>query len=255
MAQLVKIRECVSRYQLDLSRYARRYILLKQRRAEQWLEARGLNAARKQEKEPAGIHPGAAFYRWLYAVQLEWASQTSERRSPLPEDLLTQHWLAGLLRAVNDLAFFLYYPVLKTQQAEVQLDCLLLTGSTIWVVKPLIGEAGSVFQAQDARKWQEIVSGGRREQLNPLISLARSRHVMTALLKHAAIDMEVAGAVYAPESFIEFAQEERGVALIDQRMCGDWHRRLSEQTLLFKRSQLEAAHLLLEHCLTHADVR
>ncbi|CAM3258141.1 NERD domain-containing protein [Sporolactobacillus spathodeae] len=260
MAQLVKIEQCVSRYQIDFLRYANRYVWLKKRREEEWLlRAKRIEANRKGQTvfaDPNVVEkPDPAFYNWLFNMQLEWASRTVDERSVLPKEVTERSWLRETLKEVNDLAFFFYRPIILARNAEIQLDSLILTNDTLWCVKVLNGEPGSVFQEQSPRKWREIVSGGARDQLNPLISLQRSRHVLTSFLSAQCLEMQVCMAVYAPESFIEFVPEQFDLRLVDRRGRAYWYRELSQQSLLLKRQQVETAEALLQSFKTDAAER
>ncbi|MFT8317287.1 MAG: hypothetical protein ABF651_03295 [Sporolactobacillus sp.] len=251
MAQLVKIMQCASRYQTDLLRYAHRFIWLRNRRAEQW----GLDQGQAQART---LHPNddrnkqEAFNDWLFEMQLKWASSTAEEQSQLPEEIEKQRWITELIREVNDLAFFFYRPVFLAKNAEIQLDSLLITSDTLWCILPIFGEEGSVFQEMSDRKWREIRTGGSHERLNPRIALKRTRQVIASFLKNYELEMDLNMVLYAPDSFIEFVEEDRHLICIDRRSKGDWHRELSQQSFLFKRKQFETVQKLLDHCQTEA---
>ncbi|MCI1856832.1 MAG: NERD domain-containing protein [Sporolactobacillus sp.] len=234
MAQLIKVRQCVSRYQLDLTRYMNRFLRLKGRRQAQWR-----NAAM------------SGFDDWLYRMQLEWATKTAERTSECPEELQRDGDLQKLLRILSDRSLLLYRPVLLTGQAAVQLDSLLLTDDEIWCVHVLKGEAGSVFQEISERKWQEIVNGGTRELLNPLIALKRTRAVVEAFCRKCGVaGLSVVAAVYAPDGYIEFVPGERGIRFVDRRSKRDWFTQINRHTFMVKKDQALIAEGLLRHCET-----
>lgn len=260
MAQLVKIEQCVSRYQTDFMRYANRFIWLKKRREAEWLLRKTRSEAERNGArlftEPAAAEKrDPDFYSWLYAMQLDWASSTSDSFSALPQNMQRQDWLKDCLQQVNDLVFFFYQPILVTQSAEVQLNSLILTNDTVWCLTPLHGESYSVFQEENGRRWREIINGGSRTHLNPLIALQRTRRIMSAFLSAHQLDMKVKMVVLAPDSFIEFVPDQFDLELIDRRRKKDWYQQLSRQSLLFKRCQTDAAEQLLEHVKTDASAR
>lgn len=259
MAQLIKIRQCVSRYQINLPGYANRFIWLKNRRLAEWKEKRGFpEPERRMSGGTSKVlikDPDEKFYHWLFEEQLDWATRTAGERSLCPDEVRGQDWLKRILRAVNDVSFMLYRPVLLWQSAAVQLDSVLITNDTIWCIKPLSGEESSVFQEISARKWQEIVTGSTRDWLNPLISLHRTEHVVSAVMSNLGIEMNTAGAVFAPASYIEFVHETPGIQFIDLRNEKEWYERLSRHSLMMKREQIKAAEALLAHCETEALCR
>ncbi len=252
MAQLIKLRQCVSRYEVDLRRYANRFIWLKNRRLNEWKQRAESSTLQDLDHQ---VKLGKEFTAWLYRIQLDWATRTSDQRSSCPEEIEGAEWIKRLLGEVNDIAFLIYRPVLLTQSAAVQLDSLIITNDTIWCVKPMSGENGSVFQEVSGRKWKEIVSGGEREVLNPLISLNRTRAVVDAFLKNRGIGMKIVSTAYAPDSYIEFVHEDAGESFVDFRNEREWFEMLSQHSLLMKRVQIEAAEALLNHFETIASPR
>lgn len=259
MAQLIKIRQCVSRYQIDLSGYAGRFVWLKNRRLAEWKEKRGLGGSgwRFPGAKDTEFHADTEkqFYEWLFEEQLDWATRTAGERSLCPDEIRGQNWLKKILRAVNDVSFVLYCPVLLSKSAAVQLDSILITNDTIWCIKPLAGEEGSVFQEMSARKWREIMTGSTREWLNPLISLRRTEKIIASMMKNLGIKMNTAGAVFAPASYIEFVHETPGIRYVDLRREREWYENLSEHSLMLKKEQIMAAEALLAHSETDAGSR
>lgn len=245
MAQLIKVCHCVSRYQNGMLRYAGRFIRLKNRRTEEW----------EKQQEGIGTFPGMGyqdgnrkeFENWLFRMQLDWATRTPERRSICPDEIEDAAWVRKLLHQINDLSFLAYRPVLLTKSGAVQLDSLLITNDVIWCVLSLPGEAGSVFQEISGRKWREIITGGEREVLSPLISLRRTQTVIGAFLKQEGIAMKTASAVLAPQGFIEFVPDDSGAALVDLRGMRNWLDEISRHSLMLKKTQLQTADALLAH--------
>ncbi|RYL94549.1 nuclease-related domain-containing protein [Sporolactobacillus sp. THM19-2] len=251
MAQLIKIGQCVSRYQIHLMRYAHRFILLKKRRQEQWMH-------RENREQPSGSarkHEKDLFEEWIYDMQTEWATRTAVEQSRFPEAWASQSWVKRLLTEVNDLSFFMFRPVLKAGEATIQLDSLLLTADAVWCLTALEGERGSVFQGISRRKWREIRSDDVRELLNPLIALKRTRRIVSGYLGKFGLSVPVLAAVYVPNGFIEFVQEESGLSLVDLRNESAWLRLISRHSMMMKRDQIAATEALLSGCVTVASDR
>lgn len=255
MAQLIKIRQCISRYQVDLLRYANRYIWLKNRRQVAWEEKQGRGAGSGRNQAYEQGRDAELFNSWLFDMQMEWATRTAEEQSECPDDVSGQLWLRMVLSRINDLSFLMYEPVLDAQTAAVQLDSLLITNDTVWCVRSLSGEKGSVFQGVSERKWREITTGSDRELLSPIISLRRTKAVIQAYLKNRDIDMATEAVVFAPDSFIEFVQETADISFVDSRNAASWFDRMSRHSLLMKKNQIAVAEALLADCETIADSR
>jgi hypothetical protein len=245
MAQLIKVCDCVSRYQNGMLRYASRFIRLKSRRTREW-EDRQKDIGTFLETEHQHENR-QEFENWLFRMQLDWATRTAERRSICPVEIEDAGWVRKLLLQVNDLSFLAYRPVLLTKSGAVQLDSLLITNDVIWCVLSLPGEAGSVFQEISGRKWREIINGGEREVLSPLISLKRTRTVIDAFLKQEGMAVKTVSAVLAPHSFIEFVPDDTGAVLVDQRRMRDWLDEISSHSLMLKKAQIHVADTLLAH--------
>ncbi|WP_010630467.1 hypothetical protein [Sporolactobacillus vineae] len=241
MAQLIKVGQCVSRYQNDVLRYAGRFLRLKSRRAAEWDD--------RQEGT------GRNFEHWLFRMQLDWATRTADRRSACPDDMQRALWVQKLLHQINDLSFIAYKPVLLTRSGAVQLDSLLITNDVVWCILSLPGETGSVFQEISGRRWREIISGGERTLISPLISLKRTQKVIDAFLKQEGLEMRTASAVLSTESFIEFVPDDRGVSLVDRRSLRNWLDEIARHSLILKKGQVLAAEALLAHFETVDESR
>lgn len=246
--------QCISRYQINLPRYANRFIWLKKRRYAEWCAEAAVPTDRSG-RYIVSEDEAAPFYDWLYAEQLIWASKTAWSNSPIPEGVREAGWLKTLLRAVDDIAFVLYRPVVMAGTASVQLDSMLITSDQVWCLYPLSGEKGSVFQEQSRRTWREIRSETDRQMINPEVSLARTKSVVSSLLAKKGIAMGVAAAVFTTDGYIEFVHTAADTRFIDRRTCRDWFRRLSIQSTMFKKDQIEAASLLLSLCETGSGLR
>lgn len=262
MAQLIKIDQCVSRYQIDLRHYANRFLRLKRRRWAKWKERwetipenGRLNLSKKKRETGTLAELKKDFNSWFFKEQILWATATSKEKSEIPDQLRQNAWLKTLLSTVNDVTFILYYPVLKVKSAVVQVDPILVTNDAVWCVKPLLGEEGSVFQESSQRKWKEIVTGGAHERMNPMISLNRTAAVAEELLSEQGIDIKVKSALVSPTSFIEFIHAPADVSIIDRRFTDEWLAGISDQSSTLKHSQLKAAEELLSRSETDAYAR
>ncbi|SFG42436.1 hypothetical protein [Sporolactobacillus nakayamae] len=260
MAQLIKVNQCVSRYQLNLRCYANRYNWLKKRRMEAWRE-KWLDKHTIQNSvsgvDKYSNHWKIGFDDWLFDKQVLWSTRTAFERSARPDDILTEQWLRRMLKGINDVSFFMYRPVLLTKSGPVQLDSLLITNDRICCVHPLLGETGDVFQPYSQRMWNQITNGAAvRPLVNPMISLRRTKAVVAAFLKGKGLtSMQVATVVYAPDCYIEDTVNDYETDFVDQRNESEWFQRMDQHSLLMKREQLEAAEALLKMSETLCDSR
>ncbi|GAY77531.1 hypothetical protein [Sporolactobacillus inulinus] len=249
MTQLIKVNQCISRYQLNFLGYANRYPWLKKRRHVEWkLRQQGGLADRAE--------PEQRFDDWLFAKQLLWASSTAEAYSPFPDQLLQTVWLRRLLKGINDVSFLMYQPVLLTKSGPVQLDSILLMNDRICCIHPLLGAAGDVFQPLEQRRWQQITNGAKRTLVNPLIALRRTKAVISAFLRNQGMtELQAQGVVYAPQAYIEKVPAESEIVFVDRRNEREWFQRADQHSLLLKREQVACAEALLHASETFAEPR
>lgn len=244
MTQLVKCFDYVSRYETHLSRYVNQFLRIKGKKWEAFKEKEPVKAMKNPEP----------FYKEMFRHQLTWASSTPLRKSdgsPLNKD----QKLRQLLQWFDDTALLFYHPVLKLEGAEADLDLILVTPFTVWVIVYLQGEKGSVFQGQTRRQWKEVRSEDIRTLVNPLISLARSTELVIRCLEKHGDHMSVKPVLLVPESFVEFADPGRGVQIVDQSLFPSWLKSIESYRSPIKRQQLKVADHLLKQSVTHAEIR
>lgn len=242
MAQLIKCFDFVSRYDGRVSRYVNQFTRIKNKKWDRF------------KSQTPGADPGPFFER-LYSHQLTWASSTALKQSPGIVTLKKKASLKQLLKWFGDTSLLFYHPILKIDGAEVELDLILVTPFTVWVMVYLEGEKGSVFQGQSRRQWSEVKSDSVRSLVNPLISLARSTEVVRALLNDFPDRLPIKSALLAPESFVEFADPGRGVQIVDQSLFPSWLKTIEPYRSPIKSQQIKVVEKLLIHSLTMAEMR
>ncbi|MCQ2008698.1 MAG: hypothetical protein ABF629_00435 [Sporolactobacillus sp.] len=259
MAQLIKINQCISRYQMNFRSYANRYNWLKKRRFAEWKEDWEHVHGIQQSDDGADIYKNQLkheFEDWLFDKQLEWSTRTAFEWSSFPDTIYSEHWLRHLIKEINDVSFFMYLPVLLTRSGPVQLDSLLIANDVICCVHPLLGNPGDVFQPVSQRNWNVITNGAQRPLLNPLISLRRTKAVVSAFLQSKGLrSMEVEAVVYAPDGYIESKAGEFEARFIDLRNEAEWFQKMDQHSLLMKRGQIECAEALLNNSETVSEPR
>jgi hypothetical protein len=243
MAQLIKCFDFVSRYETDLARYIGQYASIRRKRWEAF------------QKEAQGSSQLEAFLNHLYPHQLTWASSTPTRRSNGVTLLKKDEHLRQLLQWFGDASLLFYHPVLKIDGVETELDLILVTPFSIYVMFYLEGEKGSVFQGRSKRQWAEIRSEEERLLVNPLISLARSTELVMRCLKGETEGLPVKPVLLVPNSFVEFADPGRGVQIIDQPKFSNWLRTMEPYRAPVKNNQLKVVTTLLKKAITRAENR
>ncbi|HSU80713.1 MAG TPA: nuclease-related domain-containing protein [Candidatus Angelobacter sp.] len=243
MAQLVKCFDFVSRYEINLSRYISQFAAIRRKRWEAF------------QKEGVAGNGTEAFFNDLYPHQLTWASSTSLRRSKGANSLKKDESLKNLLSWFGDASLLLYHPVLKIEGVETELDSILVTPFSIYVIHYLEGEKGSVFQGRSKRQWAEIRSEEERLLVNPLISLARSTELVARSLQGLTEGLSLKPVLLVPNSFVEFADPGRGVQIIDQTHFSNWLKTMEPYRAPVKNNQLKVVEVLLRKAMTRAESR
>ncbi|WP_077614743.1 hypothetical protein [Caenibacillus caldisaponilyticus] len=243
MAQLIKLHNYASRYEVDIYRYAVRYFELKRRRYEDFKK-------RYAHARSADEWKTRFFETWM-KKQLVWASSTPERKSRMAEDYRSNPWLRVLLEKLDDTVFILFDPVFLVDDVMIHGDIVLVTPLSIQCVKVIAGEKDSVFQNHDRRRWKEITSDGLRLVDNPIPSLLRTKKIVARILEEMDREDEVEACLLAPESYLEIAPLF-GIQTVDRTGMKRWLDEMRHYRMPVKHAQLQAAEALLKHTQTEA---
>ncbi|MTT32539.1 hypothetical protein GMB86_11025 [Terrilactibacillus sp. BCM23-1] len=262
MAQLIKVNECISRYEGDLQRYANRFITLKQRRWLQWRDQfekpqddRSVRLAKRFSSISNIEQLKSAYYKWLFDQQLIWATSTAHFYSENHEDLSRVTWLQFCLSKLNDVTFILYKPVLLMKQTTLQLDSLIITNDTLWCVKPLIGEDSSVFQEINNRLWREMKREESPQFINPFISLKRTKTALRTFLQTQNLSMPIKFLIFAPNSYVEFVHHDTDIEICDSRDKNQLSEKIGRHSSTLKSLQIITTNRLLSKMATTAIKR
>ncbi|MFD2618008.1 hypothetical protein [Terrilactibacillus laevilacticus] len=262
MAQLIKVNECISRYECDLQHYANRFITLKQKRWLQWRDQferprddRPVNLAKRFSSISTIDQLKSVYYKWLFEQQIIWATSTAGFYSDNQEDLSHVTWLKICLSELNDVTFILYKPVLLMKQTMLQLDSLIITNDTLWCVKPLIGEDGSVFQEINNRLWKEMKREESPQFINPFISLKRTKTALRTFLQTQNLSMPIKFLIFAPNSYVEFVHHDANTEICDRRDKNQISKKICHHSSTLKSQQIIITNRLLSQMATSAFER
>jgi hypothetical protein len=249
MAQLIKLENYVSRYELNMFRYPARFIRIKKKHLEQ------LAYQTKEGEIPAAVSKQSeALKRQIadevFSFQLRWASSTLNEKSFFSYSYGQNHYLKFLLQQLPDNYLVLYRPVFLLKQAPVELDVLLVSPAAIWCITILEGSDDSVFQGSSSRFWDEI-GGQRKEQtLNPIVSNTRTFRIINRLLKSIDEFLPIRRTILSRRSYIEYPDSPPDVSLVDRRNVQEWLKKMVREPSPLKYKQLKAAQYLLKQCQT-----
>lgn len=247
MAQLVKLENYISRYELDMFRYPARFARIKRKHWEQLNN--DLETSMSEEERRF------QFTENVFAFQLRWASSTLKRKSFMDDRYKRDRWLKFFLQQFPDNYLLLYRPVFLLKQAPVELEIIMIGPAAVWCVTLLEGNEGSVFQGSSKRFWH-VIGGERREDvLNPLISNSRMSQIVPKLLNDHDDALPVRRVVLSPQSFIEYPEAPLDVQFYDRRNVNQWFEKIARQPSPLKYKQFKNAQRLLQRCQTVSVLR
>lgn len=252
MAQLIKLENYVSRYELDIYRYPGQFIRMKKERWERMNADHGHTVGEPWPNDseiPEWIR--REFSEDVFFFQLRWASSTLKEKSDLNPRYKFDSWLKFFLLRFPDTYLVLYHPVFQIRQAPVELDLIIAGPMGIWLVTILESSDGAVFQGESGRFWRKIEDGGTTKVLSPMLSNLRMVRLVSNLLKqYEPSPLPLHRVILSPAAFIEYPDAPADVVMIDRRNAKQWYEKMINQPSPLKFVQLKTAGLLLRHCQT-----
>lgn len=204
-------------------------------------------------KSRASLH--AFFYYKLLQSQLRWASSSSSEVSVVDSNYRYDSRLREILRMLPDNYMVFYYPVFKIQQADIQMDVLLLSPSELYCVTYVEAPVNTLFEVSSHRFWREFRSQNEHKRLNPLLAVKRMEDVARSIFQHNNVDLTVKKAVLFPDAFIDDSGYAGNAELLDHRAYEQWLGRISKPISPMKKEQFHAAKALLSKCKTKSISR
>ncbi|WP_408007274.1 hypothetical protein ACJROX_21640 [Pseudalkalibacillus sp. A8] len=179
MAQLIKLEDCVSRYEQDVFRYTGQYTRLKRDR---WYREKANWEINQVKEDIQGKEQHPSEKKWwkrkrnnldnevieagnvrvdqrslsevkedfreeLFQFQLKWASSTIRETSTISSSLKRDKSLRCLIKELPDNYLVLYRPVIQLKKAQTQLDVLLIGPDSINAIVLLETRKGEVVHA------------------------------------------------------------------------------------------------------------
>ncbi|MUV39270.1 RNA 2',3'-cyclic phosphodiesterase [Lentibacillus sp. JNUCC-1] len=289
MAQLVKLKDYISRYEWNVYRYPSQYIRLKQ---DNWKKMKhSWDAAASNQKEPDSAAPSASrlskwlpfmkkntdqkaeeikseqdipnteqelkqlFLDQLLPFQFKWATSTVTDVSFVDPVIYDDQVLTYFLQRFPDTYLLMYYPIFHIKQAPMEGDIILVSPLEIEIIHFIKGQSGDVIRAQEGRTWTVEHNGQERTMLNPEIALKRSESIVKRLLAESDIQMTVKRTVLTHDATILTSHQLYQTRVVDAHSHNDWLQEKRTHNSPLKNVQLKATGVLLKHCLTSAVKR
>lgn len=318
MAQLVKLQDYISRYQIDLTRYPTQYVRLKRTQWEKvkhnWVngvvtenwehieeeeEPKRTSILKKffsrkhqneeneediesvdvshelmseeipEEETTLNFEPNIVyqpesieelkrmFLDQFFHFQLKWASSTLLEKSYIEPRFYRDGFLRTILQRLPDNYLVFYYPILKIKKAPVELDVIILTPTECLCITVIEQEEAAVYVGDGERFWTKK-SGKRVEKiLNPIIQLERMEKIVSMLFVNNDVQFPIRKILLSRNGYFDYPGVPYNIQLVDKREYSDWLQQLRFSPSPMKKSQIQAAHVILNNVETtsyHRDI-
>lgn len=295
MAQLIKLQDYVSRYEMDVYRYPGQFIRLKRENWEKlhsiwkmnnekiplvlensledhrkrgipflkkWLNRHSLDT--EDDRDPFDEQPEFPesirelkhyFLDRIFPFQIKWASSTIRESSIVEKQYYDDPLLKYLLQSFPDIFLIMYYPIFKLKKAPVEAEIIILTPLKIYCVHVVEFEEDVNVIAGGQRVWYIENSRINKKMLSPLISLKRTERIVRSILGAYNIRLPVEKIVLSRFHPIEYHSEPYLTSIVGRDDYESWYSGMKRIRSPLKYIQLKAGEALLKHCQTTAMKR
>lgn len=288
MAQLIKLRDYISRYEVNPYHYPTQFIRLKRENWEKLLLLweKENEAQRKAEmEEKLRREQEKERFRWqnlfqrntkaedpvifkrnlpkskdnlrkyflnrLFPFQLKWATSTLTQVSFTDKKYYFDEQLKFLLQHFPDIYLIMYYPIVNVKKAPVDMDIIMISPVEIEIISIIKEEPNTIVIVDDERTWTVNYNNDTSKKIiSPIISLKRTEQIVRSILKKHDLSYTIKKTVLSEDAHLVYAQEPYNVSLVGASDFQRWYEQKRDLTGSLKGMQLKVAEALLEHCLT-----
>jgi len=289
MAQLIKLRDYISRYELDIYRYPSQFIRLKREKwdklyqtwqggiddihiedAPEESKSKSLLSKFKlfnrKEKEPEPIKPinklpesesdlRVHFLEQLYPFQLKWATSSLSYVSYMDQKYTYDRQLKYFLQRFPDNYLIMYYPIFNIKKAPVDGEIILISPVDIDIIYLLDDYSDTNIIISDERTWTIEKGGQQSKIISPVHSLKRTEQVIKSILNQKELTYNVRKTVLTQKNNIVLNQAPYNIDVIGKFEYEKWFNSKRELTSPLKSHQLKIANQLLDFCTTSSVKR
>ncbi|MEK5441480.1 NERD domain-containing protein [Fredinandcohnia sp. FSL W7-1320] len=232
MGQLIKLQDYISRYEIDMFRYPGQFIRQKRKQWEQ-------TTIEKQQ-----------FLDHIFDFQMKWASSTIREKSYIDKEFYKDHNLKYFLQRFPDTYLVLYRPIFKLKNAPVEVEIIMISPTTTWLITILEGIENSVFIGSNDRFWIERKGKHDKKVLSPMIELDRMDGIVRTIYSLYDIVLPIRKVILNRTGYIDFPLAPFDVDLVEKRKYEEWFTGLRNTSSPLKHMQLKACNALLQYCHT-----
>ncbi|HLQ74336.1 MAG TPA: NERD domain-containing protein [Bacillota bacterium] len=291
MAQLIKLKDCISRYEWNTYRYSSQFIRLKQEQwgklYNQWQDESELtepvieeeheeqstfdkfksifkkNKASTEviQEQEEQILPETElqlrhyFLDKLFPFQLKWATSTVSDVSFVYQQYERDETLKFFLQRLPDIYLLMYYPIFNIKKAPVDAEIILISPVSIEVIYLLESDEQATFYATDDRSWTKETPRGEETIISPIISLKRTEKIIESIMKKHDVSFKINKVILSRKNDINYYTEPYLTSIIGRSQFEEWLDDKKALSSPLKSQQLKVAEVLLSYCLTNSVKR
>ncbi|SEQ36658.1 NERD domain-containing protein [Piscibacillus halophilus] len=285
MAQLIKLKDYISRYETGMFRYPGQFIRMKKEQYDKliyrWEQEKheidsqesistDLEEDKKSffnrlfnrkkvidvwddEEEQTNLPENEQDLKYyfldeVFSTQLKWASSTLQEVSYFDQSYERDPWLKYFLQRFPDTYLVFYQPIFKLKKATIEGEVIILTPTELMCISILDRRySNTTFKPIDDRKWLAIEGGQEKTIVNPVIDLKRMERLLKSILDYYELDFPVKKYLFAKSNQIAHQSVPYQTEFIDQDDYESWFQKQRQSTYPIKAQQLKVGEKLLEH--------
>lgn len=197
---------------------------------------------KKLEKQP--------FLDGIFEFQLKWASSTVREKSYVDKEFYNDPNLKYFLQRFPDTYLVLYKPIFKLKKAPIEVEIIIISPTTTWLITMLEGEEDSVFLGSNERFWIERIGKQTKKVLSPMIELDRMDGIVRTLFSLYGVELPIRKVILNRTGYFDFPEVPYDVELVEKRNYDEWFSNLRNMSSPLKHMQLKAGNVLLQYCQT-----
>lgn len=182
----------------------------------------------------------------LFHFQMKWASSTLMDKSRVAPKYMRDSLLRSFLQELPDSYLLFYEPIIKLQNAPIELEIILITPVECMCIKVMEAEDLAAFSDIDNRFWMKRIGDEEVKVLNPLISLNRMTQIISQLFKGKGIEFPIRKYLISRNGYIDYPMGSYDLDIIDRRSYEEWFNSIRTLSTPLKFAQFRAAQSILD---------
>lgn len=286
MAQLLKLEDYISRYEMNPFHYPSQYIRLKR---DNWNKV--YSKWEKENEQERFFHEmGHSFqeqssFKWnpfqkkdipfeeefipfqrqlprtkeeliryfldkLFPFQMKWATSTVSQISFIDSKYNDDQVLKYFLQRLPDIYLLMYYPVFLVKKAPIEGEIILISPIGLEIISLMNERSDATIVVGDDRTWAIETEDETKRIISPIIALKRTEQIVKSILNKNNLDFPIKKKIISQTSNFLYVEEPYNVRLIGQLQYEGWLKEKRMFSSPLKHEQLRVVEVLLAHCQT-----